>query len=268
MSEFVKIPESTFEDLQLDAGLLLNKFDPATPNVQDEDIITATTGGVTASCTPSFSDMGEDVDNCPNNLLEMKKLEGWDAKLSTTALSTKAEVIRMSLGAADVNATTGKITPRVDLQTTDFGDVWWVGRKAGGGFVAVRLINALSTGGFSLKTTKNGKGQLTVELTGHVSINHQDVMPMEFYTSDPDTVTYKINSIFSHVTGTADDTGIAAGEDYTTTLTAESGYTIENVVVTVGGEDVTEDVYTSGTGVVSVENVDGDIVIIATATAA
>lgn len=268
MSDFVKIPESTFEDLQLDAGVLLNKFDPAAPNIQDEDIITATTGGVTASCTPSFSDMGEDVDNCPNNLLEMKKLEGWDAKLSTTALSTKAEVIRMSLGAADVDATTGKITPRADLKTTDFSDIWWVGRKAGGGFVAVRLINALSTGGFSLKTTKNGKGQFTVELTGHVSINAQEVMPMEFYTSDPETVTYKITKMLSHVTGSNDASGIAAGEDYENVLSSESGYVIENVVITLNGEDITDDAWTSGTSTISIENVDGDIVIIATGVAA
>ena len=44
------------------------------------------------------------------------------------------------------------------------------------------LKNALSTGGFSLKTTKNGKGQISVELTGHVSISTQDAMPMEFYS--------------------------------------------------------------------------------------
>ena len=48
--------------------------------------------------------------------------------------------------------------------------------------LAACLKNALSTGGFTLKTTKNGKGQVSVELTGHVSIEAQDVMPMEFYS--------------------------------------------------------------------------------------
>jgi len=50
--------------------------------------------------------------------------------------------------------------------------------------VAVKLINALSTGGFSLQTTKNGKGQISLTITGHVSINAQDVVPMEFYSTD------------------------------------------------------------------------------------
>ena len=54
-----------------------------------------------------------------------------------------------------------------------------------GGMVAVCLKNALSTGGFTLQTTQNGKGQVSVELTGHVSIDAQDTMPMEFYSAAP-----------------------------------------------------------------------------------
>ena len=104
--------------------------------------------------------------------------------MSTTAVGTSAELIKLSLGAADITAATNKITPRRDLEQTDFSDLWWVGDKAGGGMVAVKLINALSTGGFSLQTTKNGKGQISLTITGHVSINAQDVVPMEFYSTD------------------------------------------------------------------------------------
>ena len=87
--------------------------------------------------------------------------------------------------AADIDGTDStKIVPRRDLEQTDFADLWWVGDKADGGFVAVKIINALSTGGFSLQTTKNGKGQISLEITGHVSINAQSVMPMEFYSAD------------------------------------------------------------------------------------
>jgi hypothetical protein len=48
--------------------------------------------------------------------------------------------------------------------------------------VAVCLKNALSTGGFTIQTSKNGKGQVSVTLTGHVSITDQNTMPMEFYS--------------------------------------------------------------------------------------
>lgn len=187
MSRFTQIPADTFKDLQMDAGILLRTFDPSNPVAPaDTDIITATTGGINPTCVPSFSDMGEDVDNCPVNMKELKHLDSWECTISTTALGTSAELIRLALGAADITASTGKIVPRKDLEQTDFSDIWWVGDKAGGGFVALRLINALSTGGFSLQTTKNGKGQIALTLTGHVSINAQSTMPMEFYSIDAD----------------------------------------------------------------------------------
>lgn len=186
MGRFTKIPLDTFEQIQVDAGVLLNKFDPSAPEQTTEnDIICPTTGGITVSCVATYSDMGEDVDNAPVNVMELKKLDSWDCKMSTTSLGTSPESIRLALGAADVDAQSGKITPRRDLKETDFTDVWWVGDRADGGFVAARLINALSSAGFSLQTTKAGKGQVSIELTGHVSIENQDQMPMEFYSIDP-----------------------------------------------------------------------------------
>lgn len=184
MGLFTVIPQDTFDGLQLDAGVLLKKFDPtkvAAP--ADEDIICATTGGINISCVPTYSDLGEDVDNCPVNTKELKHLDGWGCKMSFTALGTSPENIKLALGAATVSTT--KVTPNRDLKQADFSDIWWAGDRADGGVVAACLKNALSTGGFTLKTTKNGKGQVSVELTGHVSIEAQDTMPMEFYSIAP-----------------------------------------------------------------------------------
>ena len=183
MGKFSKIPKSTFDELQVDAGVLLKTFDPKNPALVDSDIICATTGGINPTCVPTYSDWGEDVDNCPNGMKELKHLDGWETSLGFTALNTTPEVIRLSLGAADITTESGKITPRADLKDTDFSDVWWVGDRSDGGLVAIRLINALSSAGFSLQTTKNGKGQIAVTLAGHVSIEAQDVVPMEFYVS-------------------------------------------------------------------------------------
>ena len=184
MGTYTVIPQNTFQDMQLDAGVLLKQFDPANPVVVNADIITATTGGVQATCQPSYSDLAEDVDNVPNGMMEFQHNDGWDCSLSTTALGTSPEMIRMSLGCADIDGTdTTKIVPRADLKQSDFmSSVWWVGDKAGGGFVAIELKNVLSTEGFSLQTTKNGKGQTSLTLRGHVSINAQKVVPMVFYS--------------------------------------------------------------------------------------
>lgn len=196
MGRFTVIPQNTFDGLQMDAGVILKNFDPTNPvSPQDSDIVCATTGGINVSCVPTFSDFAEDVDNAPVNLMEFKHLDSWECKMSFTSLGTSAESIRLALGAADINATTGAIIPRRDLKQTDFTDLWWVGDKANGGLVAVQLKNALSTSGFSLQTTKNGKGQVSVELTGHVSIEKQNEMPMVFYSSDESYYTVTFNTL-------------------------------------------------------------------------
>lgn len=186
MGKFTVIPQDTFNALQLDAGVLLKRFNPANPVAPlDSDIICATTGGVNPTCKPTYSDFADDVDNAPKNVLEFKHLDGWDVALATTGLGTSPELIQMALGAADIVGGT-KIVPRMSLITTDFKDIWWVGDKANGGFVAIKLLNALSNDGFSIQTTKNGKGQLALNLGGHVSLQAQDVVPMEIYSIDAD----------------------------------------------------------------------------------
>lgn len=266
--KFTVIPQDTFDGLQLDAGVLLYNFDPTNPVAPaDADIICATTGGITVSCTPSYSDLGSDVDNCPNNMKELKQLDSWDCKITTTSLGTSVESIRLALGAADVNSSTGRIKPRRDLEQTDFSDIWWVGDKANGGCVAVQLKNALATSGFSLKTTKNGKGNVSIELTGHVSMNAQTDMPMVFYSMDETPDTWNVSQLLSHVSSTFTGHTVAKNGAFEATLEAESGYTIASVIVTMAGEDVTSTAYTSGTGVVAIASATGDISITATATA-
>lgn len=192
MGIFTKIPLNTFDEIQMDAGIVLKTFNPDdVKEPEDDDIICPTTGGINVTCTPTYSDLGEDVDNCPNGMMELQHLDGWECKMSFTSLSANEEAIRLALGAADITKSDGKpskIVPRRDLKDTDYANVWWVGDKADGGMVAICLKNALSTGGFSLQTSKNGKGQISVELTGHVSIDAQNEMPMEFYTAGASSV--------------------------------------------------------------------------------
>lgn len=183
MGRFTQIPQDAFEELQMDAGMLLKAFDLEKASFKDEDIICATTGGISASATPEYSDFAEDVDNAPNNLMEFKHLDSWDCKMSTTGLGVSLESVRLALGAADIVG--NKVIPRRTLKQSDFRDLYWVGDTMDGGGAVIRLRNALSTGGFALQTTKNGKGQSTLEFTGHVSIKDQDTMPLEFYRLEP-----------------------------------------------------------------------------------
>ena len=192
MGIFTKVSEDAFDALQLNAGVLLSEFDLSAPYTEpaSDKIIATTTGGINPVCNPTYSDFGEDVDNVPNNMMEFKHLDGWDCSLSFSSIKFNAENTQWALGAADISNVTGnlgikKIVPRRDVQLTDFKDLWWVGDKANGGAFAVKLINGLSTGGLSIQSTKNGKGTNQMTITGHVSLEHQDVMPMEFYDIPP-----------------------------------------------------------------------------------
>ena len=183
--KYTKIPETTFQNLQLNAGVLLSSFDPGTAEVANESIIGATTGGVNFTATPTFSDYGEDIDNCPKNMKELKKLDSWEISLSGTYVTVDANAVKSLVGAADVSG--NKITPRNGLKLTDFTDVWWVGDysdqngETNGGFVAIHMMNTLSTGGFAIKSSDNGKGNFAFTYTAHYSMDAQDTVPFEVY---------------------------------------------------------------------------------------
>lgn len=189
--KFTKIPEGTFKNIVLNAGVLLKSFTPATPAVTDENILGATTGGINFTATPSFTDFGEDIDNCPKNMKELKKLDSWEVKLTGTLVTTNTAVIALLMGAGDVGTTdTTKVTPRVDVTSADFKELWLVcdysdkNGESNGGFCAIKIINALSTGGFSLQSTDKGKAQFAFEFTGHVSMSAQTVVPFEVYLKE------------------------------------------------------------------------------------
>ena len=183
--KYTKIPETTFKNLQLNAGVLLSAFDPVTATVANESIIGATTGGVNFTATPTFSDYGEDIDNCPKNMKELKKLDAWEISLSGTYVTVDANAVKALVGAADVSG--NKITPRNDLKLTDFSDVWWVGDysdqngETNGGFVAIHMMNTLSTGGFAIQSSDNGKGNFAFTYTAHYSMSAQETVPFEVY---------------------------------------------------------------------------------------
>lgn len=186
--KYTKIPTTTFQNLQMNAGIIASDFTVNTGTVADADIIGATSGGITVTVTPEFEDMGEDIDNCPKNTKELKKIKSWEVKASGTFVTVTASAAKQLLAAADVAS--DKITPRMDLDsgaTGDFDDIWIIGDYSdkngatNGGYVACHIKNALSTGGFSMVTADANKGKFAFEYTGHVSISAQDEVPFEMY---------------------------------------------------------------------------------------
>lgn len=182
--KFTKISADTFKKLQLNAGVLLNDFDPDSATITDAAILGATTGGVRFNAAPSFTDFGADIDNCPKNTKELKRVDDWTVSMSGTFITVDAAVATRLVSLADEE--NGKITPRAVLEQDDFADIWWVGdySDVDGGFIAIHLMNALSTGGFSIQTGDKAKGQFAFEFTGHFSMDAQDTVPFELYVSE------------------------------------------------------------------------------------
>ena len=185
---FTKIPSDAFQKLQINAGILTTDFTPATGAIGAAGQIGATTGGVSFAATPTYSDYGEDIDNCPKNMKELKKLESWEATISGTFVNADTAIAKMLVGAADIGTPdTTKITPRNDVLESDFETIWLVGDysdkngETNGGFIAIKLINALSTGGFQIQTADKAKGQFAFTFTGHYSMDAQDTPPFEIY---------------------------------------------------------------------------------------
>ena len=184
--KFTQIPTTAMEELQLNAGILLSSFTPATAEVSG--IIGATTGGIKFSATPTYSDFGEDIDNCPKNMMELKRQDSIEVKIAGTFITISPTIAKKLMAAADIGTTDQtKITPRNDLKTEDFADLWWVGDYSdkngdtNGGFVAIHVMHALNTGGFQLQSGDKSKGQFAFEFTGHYSIDAQSVVPYEVY---------------------------------------------------------------------------------------
>lgn len=192
MAKFTQIPTDTFKKLQLNAGILTTEFDPATGELSASNIIGATSGGVSFEATPSFTDFGEDIDNCPKNTKELKKLDSWEAKMSGSFVTMDTNVATSVIGTAAVASDNqAKVVPRNSVEAQDFKNIWWVGdysdinedgSSAGkAGFIAIKLINALSTGGFKIQSGDKAKGTFEFEYTGHYSLENIDTVPFELY---------------------------------------------------------------------------------------
>ena len=241
--KFTTVAPDAFKKLQLNAGVLLSDFDPAVGTIDREKIIAATGGGVSFTATPEFTDFGEDIDNVPANTMELKRIDSVTTTMSGTAKTVDTATAKRFMAAADYDQSTGKLVPRADLAISDFDDLWWVGDYSdvntgdSAGFIAVHLLNALSTGGFQIQSNDNGKGDFAFEFTGHYSLNDTTLVPYEVYISgEPETSNAQLSALSitgvslspSFAPSTRNYVGSTSAASGTITATAaESGATIE-----------------------------------------
>ncbi len=77
--------------------------------------------------------------------------------------------------------------------------------------------------------------------------------------------TYTVALVLENITSSNTATTVTEGAGFTTTLTPADGYSLGDVTVTMGGEDITASAYDAATGTITITAVTGDIAVTVTA---
>lgn len=190
-SKFSKAPADTFRKLVLGAGMFVKSFVPAT-GVAGSPLF-ATDGGANFQATPNYLDLADGIDNIPPNTKELKELDYWSVQITGTGRTIDPEVVKSLLGAADIDGTDNtKITPRNYLKDSDFDDdFWWIGpvgktdNGADATYLAIHIMNSLSTGGMQTQSANRNKAGFPFTYMAHYSLEDTDVVPFEVYAKVP-----------------------------------------------------------------------------------
>jgi hypothetical protein len=192
---------STFENLQLNAGMFLANFDYSTATdaatlgallkterekTSGSALIGATRGGGTFVCTPNTRSI--EADGKREEWKGSSVNDGWTIKLTTTLLEINATNLKRSFGTADVTDTEKKhtIKIRTDIKAADYIEsLVWVGDTSKG-YVLIAIKNALNTAGATLTWTDKGEGTIPVEFTAHQDgLETDGYAPCEVIFFDP-----------------------------------------------------------------------------------
>ena len=94
-------------------------------------------------------------------------------------------------------------------------------------------------------------------------INDGDTFSLD-YSGGGEIITYTVTNNLTNVNTSNATNSVNKNSTYRATLTAHSGYTLNNPTITMGGSDITSTVYSNGT--ITINSVTGNIVITCTAT--
>lgn len=131
LTGYTEIPQYAFANIQHDAGVLLTGYDITSPTTITEDmIVTATNGGFNIQISDEFTDYGEEVDNCPPDMMELKRLTKRTVSISTNAYEYKTPVLGLALAAADISG--DPIYIKTTDDTTVTGKTYYTRSGTGG----------------------------------------------------------------------------------------------------------------------------------------
>lgn len=172
-----------FKSIPKGSGNILSDFSLETPKIDKTNVVHATQGGVKITYQNAIEDTLADIDNAPTNTKQGAEVSGTTATISYTTPNADPKTIQMAVGTADIDPDDPThVVARLKTVLTDFKPLWWVGPMTGGGFLVVKIFNALSTGGLDLQTAHRGGGSMQITLTAFSDLENPDQAPMEFYS--------------------------------------------------------------------------------------
>ena len=189
---------STYENLQLNAGLFLRGFDFSTAATaaqlrllvadaiaEGSCIIGATRGGGTFQCTPNLRAIEADGQRSPTVGATVN--DGWTVKLTGTMLEITPDNFAAALICADVDKQGSLTTIRARREITQddyIPTLCWIGDTSRG-FVLIELTNALNIKGAAFTFTDKGEGTLPFEFQAHQDADaDQDYAPFRIVFFD------------------------------------------------------------------------------------
>lgn len=187
--KFELIPTETVDRLVLNAGVILSSFTPSSnPTISSNSVLFATDGGTTVTIVPEYIDMADGLDNCPSNTKDLKRLKKYTVTMSGTAKTIDDNSIGKF---APLSKTSGSgetagvdvYKPKKELADGDFATLWFVCDygSVDGSYIAIKIVNALNTGGFSLQSADGDKASFAFSFVGHYSASDTATAPVEIY---------------------------------------------------------------------------------------
>ena len=277
------IPTRTSQ-LTNDSGFITSESDPVFTASPAHSI---TSADITAWNNKSdFSGNYNDLTNKPTIPTKTSQLQNDSGFLSSavTSFNGNTGAITYTAPVTSVNGNTGAVTISVPTKTSDLTN--------DSGFITSAPVSSVDgkTGAVSVIPTGGSTGQVLSKASGtnydvewingggltQAQINALNGMfSVAAYAVDATaeyaafcsafgiTQTYTITNTLTHVSNSNTATSISSGTAYTGTLTADTGYTIDSVTITMGGTDITSTAYNAGN--INISSVTGNLIITASA---
>lgn len=219
----------TFENLQLNAGIMLANFDLSNIDTAgdlgeaiaalienpDENFLGATRGGGNFVVTRDIRE--PEIDGRRYPFKGGKFVDSTDARLTTTLVEITPGNLVKALGNGEATTSGKKTTIRMHtaIEGSDYiENIVWIGDIADGRMVAIELLNALNTSDFNFTYTDKGEGTLAVEFHAHQeNVHDYDYAPFNIIYLDTDSSQLASMTV-----------GSAAGTEIGDTAITISGY--------------------------------------------